>query len=186
MEDDQIVDLYWERSEEAISQTARRFGPYCLQIAKNILWDPQDSEECVNDTYLRAWDAIPPQRPNRLRAYLGRITRNLAISRLEERQAQKRGGGEFEHSLDELMPCIPDADGLEQALAINRLTQGINRFLETQTKQARSMFVCRYFYCDSIAAIARQFHFSESKVKSSLFRTRNSLRQFLEKEEIIQ
>lgn len=186
MEDEQIVDLYWRRSEEAIGETARRFGPYCLRIAVNILWDPQDSEECVNDTYLRAWQAMPPHRPNRLWAFLGKITRNLAINRLEERQALKRGGGEFEPSLDELMPCIPDSGGLDQVLAIRQLTEGINRFLGTQSAQARSMFVCRYFYCDAIQTIARQFHCSESQVKSSLFRTRNRLRHFLEKEEIMQ
>ena len=184
MEDNKIVDLYWERSETAIKETANRFGPYCFKIAKNILWDLEDSEECVNDTYLTAWAVIPPQRPNKLSAFLAKITRNLAINRLKERNALKRGAGEFQASLDELIPFIPDSNGLEEELDINFLTAGINRFLKSQSKEARSLFVCRYFYCDSIEDIAQQFGCSQSKVKSNLFRTRKRLKDFLEKEGI--
>lgn len=184
MQEEQIVDLYWQRSEEAITETAIRYGSYCLTIAKNILWDVQDSEECVSDTYLKAWQAMPPHRPTRLSAFLGKITRRLAINRLESRQALKRGGGEFEQSLDELMPCIPDPNGLDSMLSARQLTDAINRFLDTQSAAARKIFVCRYFYCDTIESISRQFRWSESKVKSSLFRTRNHLRHFLEKEGI--
>lgn len=184
MDDNKIVDLYWKRSDTAIKETANRFGPYCFKIAKNILWDLEDSEECVNDTYLKAWAVIPPQRPNKLSAFLAKITRNLAINRLKERNALKRGAGEFEPSLDELIPFIPNSNGLEEELDINFLTAGINRFLKSQSREARSLFVCRYFYCDPIEDIAQQFGFSQSKVKSNLFRTRKRLKDFLEKEGI--
>lgn len=180
MQDPEIVALYFERNERAIAVTAAQYGGYCHSIAMNILSDPQDAEECVNDTWLRAWNAIPPTRPNILRVFLGKITRNLALDRYKAGNAQKRAGGEFALSLDELGECVGTLDERESG----QIGESISRFLRTQPETARKMFVCRYFYCESIADIARRFHVGEGRVKSALFRMRGKLKEHLEKEGI--
>ena len=183
MNDQEIIALYWAKQERAISATAEKYGSYCHTIAYNILYDNFDAEECVNDTYLGAWNSIPPQRPNRLTAFLGRITRNLALNRYKHNKAAKRGGGQVEIALSELENCIPDIKGVEQIVEEALLVSVINRFLYAQAKTKRNIFVLRYWYLYSIRDIADMYGERESKVKAILFRMRNELKKILEKEE---
>lgn len=184
MDDRQIVALYWERSEKAISETSKKYGKYCSYIAYNILHNYEDSEECVNDTYMRAWDAMPPQRPNRLSAFLGKITRNLSLNRLEKYTAQKRGAGQAALALEELEECIPAFGHVEQIVDDIVLAEIINSFLAALTPETRKFFVRRYWYLSPVREIARDYAVSESKVKMILMRTRNKLKKVLEKEGI--
>lgn len=182
MEDQQIIELFFSRSENAISETARKYGRYCYSIAYHILQNEEDSEECVNDTYLKAWDAIPPKRPEKLSAFLGKLTRNLSLHQYEKYHAKKRGSGRIALALDELQDCIPAADNVAQAIDDMALTEILNRFLADLPTQSRNMFLRRYWYLDSVEEIAVRFRASESKVKMSLFRSRGKLKRFLEKE----
>lgn len=184
MEDSLIIDLYFQRSEEAISATADKYGNYCFSIARNILSDHSDSEEAVNDTYLAAWKAIPPHIPQSLAAFLGRITRRISITRWQAAHAAKRGGGEVPLALEELSGCIPSPMDVQQELEAAELTKLLDTFLRSLPRTERRVFLCRYWHLDSISDIAGQFGFSQSKVKSMLFRTRNKLRTLLEKEGI--
>lgn len=182
MEDKQIIDLYFRRSEEAIAETDRKYGPYCYSIAYNILTNREDSEESVSDTYLAAWRAMPPRRPSILAAFLGKITRHLSIDRWRSRGAQKRGGGEMPLALEELWDCVPGGVSPEEKLERKQLAALLNRLLEELPETERSVFLCRYWYIDSVADIAAHFGFTESKVHSMLHRTRIRLRKALEKE----
>ena len=183
MEDQQIVDLYWQRNEKALSQTQKKYGKYCHSIAFAILYSSEDAEECVNDTLLRAWSAIPPARPGRLSTFLGKITRNLAIDRLDKNTAQKRSGP-VEIVLDELSECIPDTDAENPTDKI-ALSDAINSFLASLDGEARVMFMQRYWYASPIKSIARELEKSESYVKVTLMRTRNKFKEHLEKEGIV-
>ena len=182
MEDQDIINLYLERSEQAIVQTDRKYGAYCHSIARRILEDEQDSEECVNDTWMNAWNAIPPQIPRMLRIFLGKITRNLALNRYESNHARKRGSGETQVCLDELEQCLPGNNPLDQMADHMALTQCLNRFLAGCKKEDRKLFVRRYWYMVPVRDIAVESGFSESKVKMTLLRMRNRLREQLEKE----
>jgi len=144
MEDDKIIDLYWERSETAISETSEKYGRYCLYIANNILHNDEDATECVNDTYLGAWNAMPPQRPNRLSTFLGKITRNISLNRFKQYRAEKRGFGQTSLVLSELEDCIPAADNVEKAVDEMDLVESINRFLYALPDAKRKVFVRRY------------------------------------------
>ncbi len=182
MDDTKIIDLYWARSESAISETSKKYGSYCRSIAFRILHSDQDSEECVNDTWLGAWNAMPPKRPAVLSTFLGRITRNLSLNRWKEYNAQKRGGGEMTVALEELKECVPAPDGVEAALDDMALTGQIDRFLGTLSAEKRKIFVQRYWYLCSIREIANSCGVSASKVKATLFRARQALREALRKE----
>jgi len=182
MDDNQIVALYFQRNEQAIDETAHKYGAYCMKISFNILADIHDSEENVNDTYMQAWNSIPPNRPDFLKAFLGRLARNLALNKYKARHAQKRIAGEFAESLDELDVCTPAGVNVENEYELARLTESINDFLHSQTADVRNVFVCRYFYSDSIEDISVRFGYSQSKVKSMLARTRSRLRLHLIKE----
>lgn len=184
MDDKQIIDLYWARSESAIAETDKKYGKLCHRIAFNILHNPQDSEECVSDTYLKAWSVIPPKRPVKLSTFLGKITRNLALNRYEKDTAVKRGGGDVAVALDELAECIPDPNSVERVVDNRNLTDKLNVFLEGLPTETRRIFLRRYWELCSIREIAEIFSISESKVKVSLFRTREKLRSFLEQEGI--
>ena len=189
MEDNQIVDLYWERNERAITESDAKYGSFCAGIAMHILDNAQDAEECVNDTYLRAWNAIPPTRPARLGAFLGKITHNLSLDRYKAKKAAKRGDSLFLVSLDELSECIPAGSngfgsGFDDETEARRIGECINRFLRKQSGEVRDVFICRYFYSDSIGEIARRFGLSESKIKSMLHRARGKLKKYLESEGI--
>ena len=182
MDDKQIVELYWQRDEHAIEATAAKYGPYCMKISRNILEDPADSEENVNDTYLHAWNAMPPQRPAILQAFLGKIARNLALNRYKAKSAQKRQGDALALSLDELDDCAVSLSSPESETAAAELGASISAFLRTQSEDARNMFILRYFYCDSIEEISSRFGCGESRVKTALLRTRRKLKQHLIKE----
>ncbi|MCR5648827.1 MAG: RNA polymerase sigma factor [Oscillospiraceae bacterium] len=184
MEDHRIVDLYWARSEKAISETADKYGRYCYSIAFNILHSNEDSEECVNDTYLNAWNAMPDQRPSKLCAFLGRITRNLSLKRWEKYTAEKRGAGQVPLVLDELQECVPAAGRTDHIVDDLVLADLLNRFLASLNEEKRRIFMRRYWYLSSITEIATDFSVSESKVKMSLLRSRNELKLLLEKEGI--
>lgn len=184
MEEKQIIDLYWARSERAIDETARKYGKFCHSIAFNILANRQDSEECVSDTYLQAWNVIPPRRPNKLSAFLGKITRNLALKKYEKSNAQKRGGGQVVLALEELAECIPDPDTVERQVDDRILADKLNLFLSQLSAENRKIFLRRYWKLDSVKEIANAFGITESKVKMSLMRTRGRLRNFLEQEGI--
>lgn len=184
MEDEEIIELYWLRSERAIEETAHRYGRFCHSIAYNVLSNREDSEECVNDTYLHTWNAIPPRRPNRFSAFLGKITRNLALKKYEKYTAEKRGGGAVPLALEELSECIPDPDSVERYMDERMLAETLNRFLKGLPLETRGIFLHRYWKLDAVKEIAREFGLSESKVKMSLMRTRGKLKNFLEQEGI--
>ena len=181
MEDEKIIDLYFARNEKAIAETANKYGGYCRKIAMNILHNPQDSEECLNDTYTRAWNTIPPQKPNRLQTYLGKITRNLSLKVLEKRGALKRGSGHTALILEEFEECIP-ASGNE--IEENELSEMLNTFLDSLPDASRNIFVLRYWHMYSSKEISVLCKTSESAINVSLFRTRKKLKAFLEKEGI--
>lgn len=182
MDDSRIIELFWSRDERALKETASKYGGYCLRISQNILGNESDSEEAVNDAYLQAWRSIPPTRPAVLSAYLAKITRNIAINRYNSRRAQKRCGSEFSLSLDELGEICTEEGSVSAAIDAEELALCISDFLKAQEKTARLVFVRRYFFCDSIEALAERFGFSQSKVKSMLHRTRKRLREQLIKE----
>lgn len=184
MEDSQIVALYFERDQRAIEETAAKYGPYCFSIAYNILRNREDAEEAVSDTYLGVWATIPPHKPVILSTFLGKITRRTAIKQWEKSRARKRGGGELALALEELSEFIPGGSTPDTVLETRELTRILNEFLRSLSKEERSVFVCRYWYLDSIADIAARFRFSQSKVKSMLFRTRKKLQATLNKEGI--
>lgn len=182
MDDKKIVELFFARRESAISESARKFGAYLHSIALNILGNPEDAEECVNDTYIDAWNCIPPHCPSNLSTFLGKITRRISIDRLRRRTAKKRGSGEAEIILDELQGCIPSNDSTEEQFDARMLSEIINSFVKTLPESYRNIFICRYWYMDSLSDICIKFGYSESKVKSILHRTREKLRKKLKKE----
>ena len=184
MEDLEIIDQYWARDENAISETARKYGPYCRYIAYHILWNSEDSEECVNDTYLHAWHAMPDQRPARLPAFLGKITRNLALNRWEAYHAEKRGLGQTPLTLDELRECVSTSDQAGRIVDDMALAEILNRFLASLPREKRKIFMRRYWYLSSVKEIAADCSMSESKVKMILLRARKSLKQLLKDEGI--
>ena len=182
MEDREIVDLYWKRSDLAISETEQKYGRYCRTIAFNICGTNEDAEECVNDTWFRAWNRMPSERPTVLSAFLGCITRNLAINMIKAKNRIKRGGGEASLALEELSECIPDGRSPEKVLEEKELEKLIGRFTADLKETDRMIFVLRYWYLAPVADIAEKLQCSQGKIKSSLFRTRKKLREALQKE----
>lgn len=179
MEDAQIVQLYLDRDEQAIPATADKYGNYCRSIAGNILGNPEDAEECVNDTYLHTWNAIPPHRPERLSTFLGKIVRNLAFNRYKRATADKRGGGELPAVLDELAGCVSGREDVERHYEYKEIVAVINDFLGTLPAEKRNIFVCRYWYTDSLSAIAARYGRSHAAVSMTLNRLRIQLRDYL-------
>lgn len=184
MKDIDIVRLYFERSEKAISETAEKYDSYLMRIAQNILFSNQDSEECVNDTYFKAWNSIPPQSPQNLRTYLGRITRNSAINRYKRYSAEKRGGSSVDIIFSELEGCIPSEMTVEKNVDEQFLISLLEEFLKAQKEMNRNVFLSRYWFCESVSQIAKHFSLSECKVASILYRMRIKLKEKLEKEGI--
>lgn len=185
MEDSKIIDLYWERDETAIDETVKKYSRYCHSISFNILHNRDDAEECVNDTYLKTWNAIPPKRPNCLATFLGRITRNLSLDKFKKYSAEKRGHGQMEIALSELDEVLPSTTNVEQAIDEKELVKLLDEFLGGLPKQKRIMFVQRYWYLMPIKTIAEQLSMSESKVKSALFRIRHELKSHFEREGVV-
>ncbi len=184
MEDAKIVELYWQRDQEAIRETDNKYGPYCLSIARNILQNAQDAEECLNDSYMAAWNAMPDKWPARLAPFMGRITRNLSLNRLERQNRLKRGGGQTELCLEELSECIPAYGGVEQQIEAKELGLALRRFMERLSAEERRMFTGRYFYVRSVEETAALCACSPGKVKTCLHRVRKKLKIFLEEEEL--
>ena len=182
MEDTQIISLYFARNEQAIQETDTKYGGYCYSIAYNILTNQEDAEESVSDTYLSAWNAMPPRRPPALAAFLGKITRHISIDRWRKYRAFKRGEGQIEIALDELSECVSGAESAEDSAIRKETLASINRFLSGLSDVERSVFLCRYWYLDSTEEIAEKSGFSVSKVKSMLMRIRKRLYAHLEKE----
>ena len=182
MDDKSIVDLYFSRNEDAITQTDKKYGHYCYSIAYNILTSKEDAEESVSDTYMTAWRAIPPRRPSALSAFLGKITRHISIDRWRERVATKRGGGEVPLALEELNDCISGMQDVEMEYERKEILNAYVKFLDALPATERRVFLCRYWYVESIETIANKFGFSQSKVKTMLHRTRAKLRMQLAKE----
>lgn len=182
VEDNRIVELYWQRREEAIGETEKKYSRYLMKISYNILADMEDSRESVNDTYLKAWNSIPPQCPEVLSGYLARITRQVSIDRYRKRKSRKRVSSEYLVSLSELEECIACGSTPEQEMELQVLAEVISRYLYTLPEQTRNVFICRYFYMDSVKEIAAYQGAGESKIKSMLHRTRNGLKAYLEKE----
>ena len=185
MDDEAIVALYFDRNPAALLHTQEKYGHYCHSVAYHILHSFEDAQECVNDTWLRAWNAIPPTRPKALSPFLGRITRNLSLQRWRAAHAQKRGGGEAALVFEELSACIPAAGDPEQALAAQELEAAVRAFLADLRKAEREVFLARYWFFAPVREIATRFGYSEGKVKTMLHRTRKKLREHLEKEGLL-
>ncbi len=180
MEDSRIVQLYWDRNEKAIEATAGKYGSYCFSIADNILHSREDAEECVNDTYLNAWNTMPPHRPSILSVFLGKITRNLSLDKLKRNRAAKRGGESMSLALDELSDIVSDREDVEKEIDRKELVKAIDGFLKTLGKEQRHIFILRYWYFEGIGSIASRFHMTESNASVLLHRLRGKLRLYLE------
>ncbi|MDO3411394.1 RNA polymerase sigma factor [Saccharibacillus sp. CPCC 101409] len=181
-EEQRILNLFLNKDETAIAEAAKRYGAYCRSISYNILGDKRDAEECVNDTWLKTWNAIPPGRPRRLSFFIGRIARNLAFDRFKAKKTQKRGG-EAQTVLLELDACLPAAESVEDSLLERELARAINAFLRTLPMSERHLFIARYWHGEPLAQIAKRFGMRENRVKAALFRTRSRLKIHLEQEE---
>ena len=182
MEDNRIIDLYWAREEQALTETERKYGGYCRTIARNILKIHEDAEECVSDTWLNAWNAMPPKRPSVLSAFLGKITRNLAFDRWKAAHAEKRGGGSLPLALDELDECIAAKGGVEAAFDEKELSHAIDTFLRTLPERECGVFLRRYWFSDPVKDIALRLGVSENTVSARLRRLRVRLQQHLQEE----
>jgi RNA polymerase sigma-70 factor (ECF subfamily) len=182
MQDDMIVSLYWKRDEAAIAETEQKYGKYLSAIAYHILSNWEDSKESVNDTYLKAWNSMPPHKPRVLSTYLSKITRQVSIDIFRKRNSGKRLASEYAVSLSELEECISAGDVTEQSVDVHLLAESISRFLRSLSPEASNIFVMRYYFMDSIREIADSYGMSQSKVKSMLHRTRIALKNHLEQE----
>ena len=183
MEDYKIVDLYWARNEQGITESERKYGRILRSLAFSLLSSHEDAEECVNDTYLDAWNAMPTARPTYLGAFLSKITRRISIDRFRSDHRQKRGG--MGMIMEELSECIPDTDSVTADYENRRLSHALDRFLAALAPERRVMFVRRYFYSQSVSEIARALGVGESKVKVTLYRLREELRRELEEQELL-
>lgn len=182
MDDNKIIDLYWARSQQAIAESEQKYGAYCRTVARNILDREEDAEECVNDTWLRAWNTIPPQRPTFLQAFFGKLTRNLSLDRWRRDRAQKRGGSQVALALDELEDCLAARDRVDETLNAQITARLISDFVRQLPQSDRLLFVRRYWYLDDIQTLAKTTGMGQSKVKSRLHRIRLRLKTELEKE----
>ena len=185
MKDEEIIALYFGRDARAAAETKASCGAYCFTVANNILHSAEDAEECVNDALLAAWDSIPPARPENLRLYLAKLTRNIAVNRYNTLHAEKRGGGETALVLDELSECIPSENSVIGEIDAKQLSRAVNAFLHTLSRRDAGVFIRRCFYSEPIAQIAKRFHISENNASVILSRTRQKLRSYLEKEGLL-
>ena len=185
MEDEKIIELFWRRNQAAILEVQKKYGRYCYKVAKNILRSREDAEECVNDAYLTLWQSIPPKRPPNLFAYLISITRNGCFKALRRENAQKRGGGQYALALEELSELLPSRETVEGECDARLLAEELSGFIGELPYDDRMIFLGRYWLAMPIAEIAQRLHFTKSKVKSSLFRSRQKLEKHLMKEELI-
>jgi len=185
LNDTEILDLYFAREQQALEETQKKYGHYCYSIAFRILHDQEDSDECVNDTWLKAWNSIPPNRPEHFNLFLGTITRNLSFDRWKKKKAKKRGEGEMFLVIDELAECIPAVGSTEEAVEAAELRRLINEFLKTLPEKECNVFLRRYWYSEECQAIADRYGMKLNSVKTSLFRVRGKLKSYLEKQGIV-
>ncbi|MCR4606604.1 MAG: sigma-70 family RNA polymerase sigma factor [Oscillospiraceae bacterium] len=185
MEDSAIVDLYWQRSEQAISESEHKYGTYCSSIAQRICRNERDAEECVSDTWLAAWNSMPDKRPERLGLYLGCLTRHAAISRLRAEQSQKHGGAEIDLVLDELSDILPAENDPAKEAEARELGEAVRKFASLLTETERHVFIGRYYYGLPVKSISARLGYTESRTKSLLYRLRSRLRKHLEKEGLL-
>lgn len=185
MKDTEIIERYWQRDEAAIARTSEKYGSYCYSVANNILHNREDSLECLNDTWLRAWNSIPPHKPKNLKIFLAKIVRNLAFNKFEERNAKKRGGGEIVFVLDELEECIPNPHDVESEISIKELEKSIDSFVRGLSRRDANLFIRRYFFTEPIKAVAERYGLSENNVTVLLSRIRRKLRKYLEQEDLV-
>ena len=185
LDDRKIIELFFERSEQAIIELSKKYGSVCSKVAFNILNNAQDTEECVNDAFLMVWNSVPPNRPEHIGVYAGKIARNLALNRLKYKTAEKRGGKQEDIAVSELEECIAAAGGVERQIDEKLFLSAVNDFLLSQPKEKRNIFIRRYWYLCSVSELSESYGISESKVKSLLFRMRNQLRKKLEEEDFI-
>lgn len=185
MDDKEIIELYFRRDQDAIQQTDLKYGGLCKKVSYNILGCPEDVEECVSDTYMALWNSIPPQVPDFLKAYLLKIVRNFSLMRIRERSSHKRGCGELELALEELGDTFSSGISVEGQYEQKEFARAVSRFLHTLPETDRNIFLCRYWHMAGVAEIAGRLHFSQSKVKTSLFRSRRKLQNYLVKEGLV-
>jgi len=179
MDDNDIIRMFWDRNDQAIRMTSEKYGPYCKAIARNILNNDEDTEECVNDTYLNAWNSMPTHWPKQLSTFLGKITRNLSFNRYKHDRAGKRGGGEIALVLDELADCVSDAGNVGQIMDRRELEKAINSFVRGLFAEKRNLFVRRYWYADPVSKIASDYGMLQGSVSKALERTRKQLKVYL-------
>lgn len=184
MEDKKIIDLYFERNEQAINETSKKYGTFCRRIAMNILGIPEDAEECVNDTYYSVWNKIPPTIPESFKAFLGRITRNISISRFRAMRAKKRYSN-MEIMLSELSDCVPSSTSVEQSIEVNQLSEYISDWLDSLSDEDQALFVQRYWFGEEVQALAKKCDISAAKMAQRMFRLRKSLKTALEKKGVV-
>ena len=182
MEDREIVELYWQRSDRAVQESEKKYGPWCRTIAQNIVADLRDAEECVSDTWFAAWNAMPDKQPEKLGGFLGKLTRNFALDRWRADRRQKRGGGEMPLALEELSECVPGGGDVEETVELRELSRTVAAFVRALPESERQIFAARYYALASMEEIAARSGYSQGKVKSMLHRTRLRLRAELEKE----
>ena len=182
LDDETIIELYWARDEKAIEETDLKYKSYLYSVAYHVLHDKLDCEECVNDTYLGAWNAMPPARPRFLSAFLAKITRRLSIDQLRARTADKRGGDNYEVALEEMGEVVSGRDDPAETAELHALTESIERFLEGRSKKEADLFISRYFFFLSPGEIAKKYALTESNIKTTLFRLRQDLKEHLIKE----
>ena len=185
LSDNEILSLFRERDEKAIEAVSLKYGSYCGTVVRNILKDPQDAEECLNDTWLKAWESIPPESPRNLGGFLVKIAKNISLNRYSQTHAQKRGGGELPLVLDELSECVADKNNVEKIFEQKLLTNAVNEFLQTLSPEKRDIFVLRYWYCLPVAEIARKVGLNRSNTSVILSRTRRGLIAYLKKKELL-
>ena len=185
MDDEAILALFRQRQESALAETAAKYGRPCYRVADNILSDSRDAEECVNDTWLHAWNSIPPEHPEQFSAWLIRVTRNLALSRLRRRMAKKRGGDQITLVIDELAECLPGKSDPQREMERRELAEYIDRFLATLRPQDRDVFVARYFFAATMDELAGRTGWTKARIHSMLQRTRGKLRNYLTEEALI-
>lgn len=185
MDDLDIIALYNQRDQSAITQTQLKYGAYCMEVAYRVLENRQDAEECVNDAYLHTWNAIPPQNPTSLRAFLAKITRNIALNRYRDGHTQKRGAGEISVALDELSECLTNGESIADDYLKQELGAYVDRFLRKLPRKECDIFLCRYYFLYPTAQIATQHGISETAVRTSLSRTRQKLKRYLQKEGLL-
>lgn len=182
MEDKDIIQLYFERNEKAISETEEKYGAYCRKTAENILGDFEKAEECLNSALFRVWNSVPPSEPKNLKIYLAKITRNFAIGILEKEKAKKRGGETFLEALEEISESVPASENVEESYFAKELGESINRFIKNLPEKERNIFIRRYFFFETPEKIGEKYGFSPNRISVILHRTRKKLRKFLEKE----